>query len=1090
MCVSSSSSKYNGLRGTTQVRLTESSYKALSIAQNTIAMQAKDKHFVSVIANTKDTQDRINFKQLFQDANSPDVIKATLQALGYGLEWNRNRAGKTGKHSIFQKNGTWLYTDFSSGESATAYSLIKANNPHTATGERVAMLAGIMGRDVSAYIEPDSGGNTRPPQRRKQKAIPKPTQAPTQAPTPQNGTQEPAPLNIHGTATLERWGTAYGHTVAEHIRCKTGATVELLERYNVWPCALVHWNKYNGVEMFGKERPAYLYSVGNYEKIKRIRPRIRPNGTNQSKTSYVQSVQKDAAQFGYVFGLAQLPSVCRQIIICAGEDDVLAANSALNVKDVYAVCLSGEGATLTPELLAHLNERCSEVVIWYDNDATGRKQAAKWARRYGLRTFQINEYEPTCKDISDVVQVGGHRRLMEIWESETVYRATLARNGVTFSGIRIEFDKYLGEHVRGIIQIVRENERVQISAPTGAGKTFAIRPLLENPLLVGCECAILAVPTQDIARQQGIQTGIPVIIEGTTETEILEAIDTGAAIATFDSVHKLERMTNKPYLLILDESHLIPDAFSYRSKAVQRVMKAALAAKRSLLLSGTPNPLFAVYGYKHLEFQHKTPQAINVQPIAYKGGNVGNLSGEIARRHKPNSGVSLVRLNDIKRLEQYSEALTASGLKCTIIASKVEQYNNTPEHLSILKSGCVPDGIDVVLTTSKLDTGVSITTPIQAVHIINPETVNAARQFMARPRWNYETGENKNVTVYLYTTEERTRREGRAFDLEQAFRDTLDAAHVHAEAANRLHAKISTDATRRDMISNLVVFDDDDGIKGKFIPDIAGIMASVSQSHAETISYTAFLKELQALGCTVGSLQVVNILEASSPEKVEIDYKPAFDVLEKHELNEILSAVSDATRDRNLKFRIKESGIELPNTGGIIDAVAPELPALEDVAAGALLLIKNGMDERAAREGVLMCRSETGQYERQTCKMLANKAYMDKSLLYDGLDGLKIKLRNENRELRAALSKMIGQEIKARVLFGIVKHYCGHVQQRVAIERVRGMFDIEQVGAGKDRTYIIHGVETVQDFIGKKTHQKHVSCVELGGSVKKQSLYI
>jgi hypothetical protein len=1043
----------------------------------------------AVIAKAKSKSARINFQQLFQDANSPDVIKATLQALGYGLEWNRNRAGKTGKHSIFQKNGTWLYTDFSSGESATAYSLIKANNPHTATGERVAMLAGIMGRDVSAYIEPDSGGNTRPPQRRKQKT--RPTQAPTPTPTPQNGTQEPAPLNIHGTAVIERWCTAYGRTVAAHLQRKTGATVELLERYNVWPCALVHWNKYNSVERFGKERPAYLYSgVGNYEKIKRIRPRIRPDGANQSKTSYVQSVDKGAAQFGYVFGLAQLPSVCRQIIICAGEDDVLAANSALNVKDVYAVCLSGEGATLTPELLAHLEERCSEVVIWYDNDATGRKQAAKWARRYAVRTFQIGEYEPTCKDISNVVQVGGHRRLMEIWESETVYRATIERNGVTISGIRVEFDKYLGEHGRGIIQIVRENERVQISAPTGAGKTFAIRPLLENPLLVGCECAILAVPTQDIARQQGMQTGIPVIIEGTTETEILEAIDTGAAIATYDSVHKLERMTNKPYLLILDESHLIPDAFSYRSKAVQRVMKAALAAKRSVLLSGTPNPLFAVYGYKHLEFQHKTPQAINVQPIAYKGGNVGNLSGEIARRHKPNSGVSLVRLNDIKRLEQYSEALTASGLKCTIIASKVEQYNNTPEHLSILKSGCVPDGIDVVLTTSKLDTGVSITTPIQAVHIINPESVNAARQFMARPRWNYETGENKNVTVYLYTTEERTRREGRAFDLEQAFRDTLDAAHVHAEAANRLHAKISTDATRRDMVSNLVVFDDDDGITGKFIPDVAGIMASVSQSHAETISYAAFLKELQALGCSVGSLQIVNILEASSPEKVEIDYKPAFDVLEKHELNEILSAVSDATRNRNLKFRIKESGIELPNTGGIIDAVAPELPALEDMAAGALLLIKNGMDERAAREGVLMCRSETGQYERQTCKMLANKAYMDKSLLYDGLDGLKIKLRDENRALRAALSKMIGQEITARALFGIVKHYCGHVQQRIAIERVRGMFDIEQVGAGKDRTYIIHGVETVQDVIGKKTYQKHVSCIELGGSVKKQSLYI
>jgi hypothetical protein len=792
-----------------------------------------------------------------------------------------------------------------------------------------------------------------------------------------------------------------------------------------------------------------------------------------------------------VFGLAQLPSVCRQIIICAGEDDVLAANSALKVKDVYAVCLSGEGATLTPELLAHLKERCSEVVIWYDNDDTGRRNAAKWARRYGVRTFQINEYEPTCKDISDVVQVGGHRRLMEIWESETVYRAAIERNGVTISGIRVEFDKYLGEHGRSIIQIVRENERVQISAPTGAGKTFAIRPMLENPLLVGCECAILAVPTQDIARQQGIQTGIPVIIEGTTETEILEAIDTGAAIATYDSVHKLERMTNKPYLLILDESHLIPDAFSYRSKAVQRVMKAAAAAKRSVLLSGTPNPLFAVCGYKHFEFQHKTPQAINVQPIAYKGGNVGNLWGEIARRHKPNSGVSLVRLNDIKRLEQYSEALTASGLKCEIIASKHAEYNGTTAHLSILESGCVPDGIDVVLTTSKLDTGVSITTPIQAVHIINPETVNAARQFMARPRWNYETGENKNVTVYLYTTEERTRCEGRAFDIEQAFRDMLRAVHEHAEVANRLHAIISTDATRRDMANNLVVFDDDDGIKGKFIPDIAGIMASVSQSHAETISYAAFLTELQALGCTVGSLQVVNLDDVEKPEKVEIDYKPAFDVVEKHGLNEILSAVSGATKNRSLRFRIKKTGIELPNTGGIIDAVAPELHALEKIADGALLLMNKGdMDEQAARDGILICRNEAGQYERQTCQSLANKSYMDKSLSYDGRDGLKRKLRDENNALRAELSRKIGQEITARVLFGIVKRCCGAVQQRHAIDRVRGMFNVEQVGAGADRTYIIHGVETAQDVIDKKRQNNNVQCVELGSSVKKRTAYI
>lgn len=104
----------------------------------------------------------------------------------------------------------------------------------------------------------------------------------------------------------------------------------------------------------------------------------------------------------------------KKIFLCAGEKDTMILHSM----GLEACCLSSETATFIPQRLfsiwKHLDEFCDlEIVLVYDNDKTGIKQAEKMVERqkeYGhnICRFEWPDYafEDGGKDVADCITSG------------------------------------------------------------------------------------------------------------------------------------------------------------------------------------------------------------------------------------------------------------------------------------------------------------------------------------------------------------------------------------------------------------------------------------------------------------------------------------------------------------------------------------------------------------------------------------------------------------------------------------------------------------------------------------------------------------
>ncbi len=105
-----------------------------------------------------------------------------------------------------------------------------------------------------------------------------------------------------------------------------------------------------------------------------------------------------------------------QVVLCAGEKDTLVANSL----GFTAVCLNSETSTYFPEnlsiLLLDINDFCNknlELIILYDNDETGKKQAVRIAEKQSkyydnIRVVELPQVlaEKGGKDVSDWITLG------------------------------------------------------------------------------------------------------------------------------------------------------------------------------------------------------------------------------------------------------------------------------------------------------------------------------------------------------------------------------------------------------------------------------------------------------------------------------------------------------------------------------------------------------------------------------------------------------------------------------------------------------------------------------------------------------------
>jgi hypothetical protein len=715
-------------------------------------------------------------------------------------------------------------------------------------------------------------------------------------------------LNTSYEYALSSWNSLIGESVIRYFR-RYGIDTETLKKYSVQPLESIRHIETGRIKTFTLDDPAFIYKVG--ENIKYKHPGAR---NKKYSNGYIQSAGN------YVFGLDQLPDHCKRIIIAAGEKDTIALNQHFNRHGTYAICFGSESADIPANIINCLRNKCNEIICLFDNDKTGEQFARVNAQRHGIGFIRIadtvndparfdgnysNGINTTLNDVCDILQHHGINLL------ESIVNGYVHKNS-THDDIRIVFDQYLSERSQDIKKAIQAHDKLIIQAPTGGGKTFALLNIAQDSeylKTINCEWSIFCTPTNMIAEQiqsEARTKGIDIpIINGTwTNEKAQQYAQSKIYIAVYDSLKKINDIIFNS-LLIVDESHLIFDANSYRQKAVSQVWEYLNASRKAVLISGTP---YNIPEYTLFNACQHNGQSFKVTPVYYQGTKSNfNIPA-------PGDGVTIIRINDKSILHALKQTI---GSTAEVITSDDKESNLV--YQSIINTGTIPDHIQYLLVTSVTDTGVSIRSKIDAIHLFDCNVDNEALQAMARARRN--AGLNNNIPVFVYhkfksdqyeciEAQHQDGRHSLLFNILQEYNlFAIDTTRDHNVQLKRLQT-IKNDIHTKQSINNFTYFSE---VQNEYIVNLPTVYFEAYKQYRGDISNEQFYKDIVSKNPNITINDPVLIeFTGTTSEAVKLNKEErkamkeqAFEAF----LNEpdiITEAVCHTTKNGTLKQKIRQ----------------------------------------------------------------------------------------------------------------------------------------------------------------------------------------
>ena len=181
-----------------------------------------------------------------------------------------------------------------------------------------------------------------------------------------------------------------------------GIPLKTLKKFNVFSIKYFLCN--NTVRgIYKNDSPMYAYKV--FDKFKIYRP-LASKYTKWRTNLTVEHVQ----------GLEQLPEFGNLLIITKSLKDVM----CLHEMGFSAIASSSETTFIPENILNNLKERWKKIIILYDRDAAGMKNARQYSKQYGLDAMFVHK-KFKAKDISDAVKSAGFLAVKD-WLTKTVER--------------------------------------------------------------------------------------------------------------------------------------------------------------------------------------------------------------------------------------------------------------------------------------------------------------------------------------------------------------------------------------------------------------------------------------------------------------------------------------------------------------------------------------------------------------------------------------------------------------------------------------------------------------------------------------------
>ena len=300
-------------------------------------------------------------------------------------------------------------------------------------------------------------------------------------------------------------------------------------------------------------------------------------------------------------------------------------------------------------------------------------------------------------------------------------------------------------------QFIYNEKSILLKAPTGIGKTyFSVRIGIESFEKTGIP-TIITFPLNGIVDQQGIKAqkerlNIPYITASTKDQ--LNEIDknTPVIFCNYDSVKivqdKVLKHHNK-YDIIVDEQHLLINDTGFRKKVIDNLQSVIDSAKSKILMSATPVNI----GLDHYaKIKIEAPKKDIKQGVIYTKNIIKSAINQVVRNL-----LNIILINNKKQITKMAKALKKMGFRVATIYSDGNKDNPTYQYL--MENEKLPEGIDVLICTSKIATGINIihtgidqiTKKQRLVRLIYCETTlengyltafnkRLKVQFMSRPR--------------------------------------------------------------------------------------------------------------------------------------------------------------------------------------------------------------------------------------------------------------------------------------------------------------------------------------------------------------------
>ena len=174
-----------------------------------------------------------------------------------------------------------------------------------------------------------------------------------------------------------------------------GITKEILDKFSIFSCKTVFLN--GNIFITSTEKcPVFGYFYGIKNNIEQWKIYIPA----RTKFRWINNADKETTQ-----GYAQLPENGNILVITKSLKDV----AVLYTFGIPAVAPSSETSFIKKDLIEELKKRFKTIIVFFDNDRTGKAYMAKLRHKFPEFYYLIIPKKLRAKDISDFFKLYGRK---------------------------------------------------------------------------------------------------------------------------------------------------------------------------------------------------------------------------------------------------------------------------------------------------------------------------------------------------------------------------------------------------------------------------------------------------------------------------------------------------------------------------------------------------------------------------------------------------------------------------------------------------------------------------------------------------------